>query len=160
MDAKKTVVILAVGIALGVITTPSPDAPDPVTKFKFIHGPTKYITKKVPGKVVTPAPVVMDWPASCNNALISMKSGTHKANSLYNNARDYFVYIDKVQVSRLDNPVSTSEVLQWLASRKEKVRSNMQDLSYDVAALETSLAGCQKSIEAAQQDAARTAAGD
>jgi hypothetical protein len=160
MEAKKAVVILAVGVALGVITTPSPDPPDPITKFKFIKGPTKYITKKVPEKVITQPPVVMDWPASCNNALTTMKSGTHKANSIYNSARDYFIYIDKVQVSRLDSPVDTSAVLEWLASRKEKVRGNMQDLAYDVSDLESSLAACQKSIQKAQEDARRTVAGD
>lgn len=157
MSAKTGFVLVAAGVALGVIATPAHN-PDPQVKIKFIHGPTKYITKKVPGKTVTSPPIVMDWPLSCDNALSAMKSGTHKANAIYNNAKVYFDYINKVQVSQLDNPISVSQVAQWFSDHKEKIRSSMQDLSYDASTLDVSLEACNKAIKETEKDAQTEAA--
>lgn len=149
MTAKSVTIAVAAGIVLGVVATPS-HAPKETVKFKFIHGPT--VTKTVTKEVASP-PVVMDWPASCKNALTFMEQGTKRANTLYNHTKVYFDYIDSVQRSYLDNPISVSEVAVWLSDHKAKVRSDMQNLSYDTQDLRVALDACQKAIDKAEQDA-------
>lgn len=157
MTAKSVTVAVAVGITLGVIATPAPDAPEPKVQFKFIKGPshTKTVTKEVPGPAV-----VMEWPASCKNALTFMEQGTKQANSLYNHTKVYFDYIDSVQRSQLDNPISVSQVAVWLYDHKSRVRNDMQDMSYTTSDLEIALNACMKAIDKAEQDAQHAASRD
>lgn len=160
MNKKVIVASVAAGVALGIIATPAPDAPKPETRteVKFIHGPTKYITKKVPEKVITEKyGVVVPMPSSCQIVIDHLASGAKESNGVYNNAKTFFEYIDHVQLREIQDPSADAKIESWLADRKEKVRENMQSLAEDVERLQTSWVACQKAVKEAQQDAENTA---